>query len=102
NHPGEVLPSDAHLTFADIADQYLKRHVRTPLRRASAIYLFERHIDVLKRAQIPAAHGQSIRFADKAIDEITNSDVEAVREHQRQAARAAVATREQWKREKGE
>src|SRR5882672_3906983 len=102
NHPTEPLPADARLTFSDVADQYLKRHVRTPLRRESATYLIERHIDVLKRVQIPAAHGQAMRLGEKVFADITKSDVEAGRDYQREQARNAVTAREEWKREKAE
>jgi integrase len=100
NHP-EELPVDARLTFGDIADRYLDRYVRTPTRRKSAIKTFEWHIGVLKRAPIPAAHGQTIQLADKPWPP-TKADIEAVRDWRRQVVRDSVEARAQWLREKAE
>lgn len=77
-------PIETRLTFGDVVDQYLKRHVRTPTRRPRARAQMEVLIAVGRRAEIPAANGATIRFEQKPIDAITKADVEAVRTWRRQ------------------
>ena len=82
--PDEAPPHAAavvhtRLTFGDICDEYLKRHVRTPTRREGGRQMMEILIVVLRRAEIPAAQGTTVRLEQKPIDGITKADVEAVR-----------------------
>jgi integrase len=90
------VPADARLTFADVADRYRDRYVRVPTRRKMAGHAIELHLEALKRAEIPAARGHSVRLADKPIAEITKADIEAIRDGRRQAMRRAVEARVQW------
>jgi cob(I)alamin adenosyltransferase len=52
-------------------------------RRPAAVALFNVHLDLLLRAQVPAAHGATIALQDKAVAEVTKADVEAVRAERR-------------------
>jgi integrase len=73
----------ARLTFGDVCDQYLKRHVRIPTRRPGGRREMEILIAVLRRAQIPAGHGTTMKLEAKPLADITRADVEAVREWRR-------------------
>jgi integrase len=86
---GPAAPPEARLTFGDVCDQYLARHVRTPTRRPRGRREMEIMIKVLRRAEIPGPGGAGVRLEAKAIDAITRADVEAVRtwRRQEQAAR---------------
>jgi integrase len=70
---------DSRLTLGDVCDEYLKRHVKTPTRRAGGRKMMEILIAVLRRAEIPAAQSTTVRFEQKPIEDITKADVEAVR-----------------------
>jgi integrase len=78
------LPPEARLTFGDVCDQYLARHVRTPTRRPRGRREMEIMIALLRRAEIPGPGGAAVRLEAKAIDGITRADVEAVRTWRRQ------------------
>jgi len=67
------------LTFGDVCDVYLERHVRKPTRRPKGRLQMETNVRLLRRAEIPAAHGASVKLESKPIAEITKADVEAVR-----------------------
>ena len=77
--PVPAAPADMRLTFGDICDQYLRRHVQSPTRRMRGRREMEILIATLRRAEIPAANGSVIQLESKAIDAITRADVEAVR-----------------------
>jgi integrase len=77
--PESPPASDVRLTFGDICVEYLKRHVQIPTRRPRGRREMEILIAMLRRAEIPAANGTTIRFETKPIDAITRADVEAVR-----------------------
>jgi integrase len=82
--PVSAVPSDTRLTLGDVCDQYLKRHVQTPTRRARGRREMEILIAMLRRAELPAANDATVRLEAKPIDAITRADVEAVRAWRRQ------------------
>jgi integrase len=86
--PPQAPPADVRLTFGDICDEYLKRHVQMPTRRPRGRREMEILVAMARRAEIPAANGASIRLEMKPFDAITRSDVEAVRTWRRQEQRA--------------
>ena len=90
--PPAVTP-DAELTFGDVCDEYLKRHVYSPTRRARGRREMEILIAMARRAEIPAAHGATVRLEMKPIDAITRADVEAVRTWRRQEQDAGHSQR---------
>jgi integrase len=67
-----------------------------------AIYAIECHINALKRAEIPASHGHTVKLADKPVADITPDDIESVRRAQRQAMKQALGHRAQWDAEAAE
>jgi hypothetical protein len=77
--PSPAAQIDVRLTFGDVCDEYLKRHVRTPTRRPGGRQMMEILIGVLRRAEIPAANAATVRLEQKPIDFVTKADVEAVR-----------------------
>lgn len=79
-----AVPPEARLTFGDVCDQYLARHVRTPTRRPRGRREMEIMIALLRRAEVPGPGGAGVRLEVKAIDAITRADVEAVRTWRRQ------------------
>jgi integrase len=81
--PAPTLP-DLRLTFGDVCAEYLKRHVRIPTRRPRGRREMEILIAMMRRAEVPAANGATIRLEAKPIDAITRADVEAVRTWRRQ------------------
>lgn len=88
--PAPATPVDVRLTFGDICDEYLKRHVRLPTRRPGGRKLMEGHVALLRGAEIPAAQGATITLESKSITDITKADIEAVRVWRRQQQGAAV------------
>ncbi|HXG89535.1 MAG TPA: site-specific integrase [Vicinamibacterales bacterium] len=79
-------------TFADVAENYLLKFVRIPTRRPRGAAGMEILISMARRAEIPAANGTTIRLEEKAFDEITKADIEAVREwRQRETLRRGRA-----------
>jgi hypothetical protein len=56
----------AHLTFGDVCDQYLSRHVQKPTRRPRGRREMEILIAVLRKAEIPAAHGAMVQLERKS------------------------------------
>jgi integrase len=101
NHPEPTPQPDpaALLTVGDVIDTYVTRHVKSPTRRESAQKTMLWHLGVLRRTEIPAAHGQHIRFEQKPIKDVTKADIEAIRDARRRAQIGAVAARDQWERE---
>lgn len=77
--PEAPIDTESRLTFGDVVDQYLRRYVQTPTRRARGRREMEILLATMRRAEIPAANGSRIRFETKAIDAVTRADVEAVR-----------------------
>ena len=81
---GSSTPSpDAKLTFGDVADHYLDRHVRVPSRRPRAVQQAVSHLRILKGAEVPGPGGHGTALANRPIDSITKADVEAIRDGRR-------------------
>ena len=74
---------DSMLTFGDVVDQYLERHVRVPTRQARAVQQAVSHLRILLRAEVPGPGGQHVALAAKRLDLITKADVESIREARR-------------------
>src|SRR5262249_25627656 len=68
--------ADTRLTFGDICDEYVKHHVQTPTRRVGAQKAMTWNLALIRRTEIPAAHGSAIPLEQKAIDAITRADIE--------------------------
>ena len=83
---------DTGLTFGDVVERYLERHVRVPTRRPAAQQIMEWHLGVLRRAEVPAAGGATIRLEHKPLTAISKADVEAVRDGRRAQAKGAEST----------
>ena len=66
-------------TVGDVLDQYERGHVEQPGRRASGVRTMRAHLAVLRRVEIPGAHGQMVRFAQKAIKDVVTADIAAIR-----------------------
>jgi integrase len=71
------------LTFADVADAYLKRHVNVPSRRTAAAKSIENYVHILERLEIPIGDGQHAALRTRPFTSITKADLEAVREARR-------------------
>ena len=93
--PMPAAPVDVRLTFGDVCDQYLKRFVQVPTRRPRGRLEMEILIAMLRRAEVPAAKGATVRLEAKPIDTIMRADVEAVRtwRRQEQADRGVVGAK---------
>jgi integrase len=83
---------DTRLTFGDVVERYLERHVRVPTRRPAAQQVMEWHLGVLRRAEVPATGGATIRLEHKPLTAISKADVETVRDGRRAAAKASGPT----------
>ena len=82
---------DARLTFGDVCNQYLTRHVQIPTRRPRSRREMEILVALLCRAEIPVAHSATARLGTKPIDAITRADVEAVRAWRRREQAAGTS-----------
>src|SRR5262245_49561421 len=75
---------DTRLTFGDVADCYLRGYVPADQhgrpRREAGRKLMDWYVRALKRVEIPAAGGTTIRLELKPMADITRADVEAIRE----------------------
>lgn len=71
------------VTFGEVCDDYLERHVRVPTRRPRGRREMEILVALLRRARVPAADG-AVRLEQKPIAAVTRADVEAVRTWRRQ------------------
>ena len=83
--PDGAAPGHARrtpLTFGDLADDYLKQHVRTPTRRPLGRKMMEWHVGALRRAPLERA-GCKLTLADVAVAQISKADLEALRGHWR-------------------
>ena len=74
---------NARLTFGDVADHYLDRHVLVPSRRPRAVQQAVSHLRILRRAEVPGPGGHGIPLANRPIDSIIKADVEAIRDGRR-------------------
>ena len=81
------------VTFGDVCDQYLERHVRIPTRRPRGVREMEILIGMLRRAEIPAANGAMEKLEQKPIETLTRADVEAVRTWRRKEQAAGASKR---------
>lgn len=63
--PRLPAPVDSRLTFGDVCEKYLKRHVRIPTRRPIGKREMEIHIAVLRDAEIGGANGATVKLAAK-------------------------------------
>ena len=84
--------SATDLTFGDVVERYLERHVRVPTRRPAAQQVMEWHLGVLRNAEVPAAGGATIRLEHKPLTAITKADVEAIRDNRRAQAKGCAST----------
>ena len=82
----------ARLTFGDVVERYLERHVRVPTRRPAAQKNMEWDLGVLRRAEVPAAGGTTVRLEHKPLTTITKADVESVRDGRRAQAQESAST----------
>ena len=78
---------DPGLSFGDLVDRYIERHVRVPTRRPAAQKTMEWHLGVLRRAEVPAAGRTTVRLEHKVLTAINKADVEAIRDARRAAAK---------------
>jgi integrase len=78
------------LTFGDVVKEYVSRHVETPTRRPGAQQVMRWHLEVLKRTEVPAAEGTTVRLEQKSITAISKADVEAIRASRRATGRKGV------------
>jgi hypothetical protein len=86
------------LTLGDVVDHYKKRYVNVPTRGAKAAAMFDVHLNMLLRAEVPAAHQTTIALKDKPIAEITKADIEHLRMKRREQLMAAqAAQRRAWR-----
>lgn len=78
---------ETRLTFGDVGDEYVKRHVRTSTRRADGRREMEILIALARRAEIPAAKGARVRLETKPFADVTKADIEAVRDWRRRTSK---------------
>ncbi|HYN08034.1 MAG TPA: site-specific integrase [Vicinamibacterales bacterium] len=78
--PKADAPADTRLTFGDVADKYVEKHVKRDGRREAGRKLMEWYVAALRRADIPAANGATVKLEQKAIGTVTKADVEAIRD----------------------
>lgn len=74
-----AIAAPALLTFGDVCDSYLERHVRIPTRSKSARATMECLVAVARRAEVQAEHGAAVRLEDRPIVDVTKADIDAVR-----------------------
>ncbi|MBK9241581.1 MAG: site-specific integrase [Acidobacteria bacterium] len=89
---GAELPAD-DLTFGDVVRRYENEYVNVPTRRASAAEMFNVHLQMLLRAEVPGANGARVQLRHKPIAAITRADVEAVRADRRKGFADVLAGR---------
>ncbi len=82
--PPARLRVSTPLTFGDMCDEYLRRHVRIPTRRQRGRREMEILVAMLRRSEIPAGQRTTMRLEAKALTDITRADVESVRTWRRQ------------------
>jgi integrase len=75
-------PADVRLTLDDVAGRYLATYVpfdKGRPRREAGRKLMEWYVHALKRIEVPAANGTTVRLGALPFVDITKADVEAVR-----------------------
>lgn len=79
----EAARRDVRLTLGDAADRYLDEYIPVVLdgqvRSRAARVVMESYVNALRRREIPAARGTTVRLESKPLDDITAADVEHVR-----------------------
>lgn len=76
---GRGASAEVRLTLGDVADRYLAQHVRREGRREGGRKLMETYLARIRRAEVPAAQGTTVRLEAKPIDAVTTADVEHIR-----------------------
>jgi hypothetical protein len=84
----------ATLTFGDIGDVCEKSHVKTPTRRERARQVMITSLNLIRRTEIPAGQGTTVRIEEKPIDGFTPADIEAFRVSRREKHEKARQTLE--------
>jgi integrase len=92
--PEAPRPTDARLTFGDVATLYFDKHVNVPTRRKGPIAATANYLRIIRRAAVPASNGSTVSFESKPIVDVTKADVEAVREFRRAELREIASKRE--------
>jgi integrase len=67
--------TDTRLTFGDVADVYVRMHVRRPGRRSAGRKLMEWYVRRLRAVQVSDGNGGSILFEQKLIADLTTADI---------------------------
>ena len=70
------------LTFGQLADDYLKQHVRIPTRRPLGRKLMEWHVGALRRAPVERA-GCRLTLEEITVAQVTKADLETLRRYWR-------------------
>ena len=70
---------DQHLTLNDVVEEYKKKHVWKPGRRAKGGKIMEYNLAAAQRVEVPGPNGRTIRLGEKILAEITKADLEAAR-----------------------
>ncbi len=92
--PPPAPVADTRLTFGDVCDEYEKAHIKAPTRREGARKAMTWNLALIRRTEVPAGQGATIRLEQKPIDAITRADVEAFRTARRARLADAKATLE--------
>jgi hypothetical protein len=79
----ETTTAPAMLSFTDIANAYLERHVRVPARRQAAAQSIANYVHMLKRLEIPIGDGRHGALGTRPFATLTKADLEAVRDARR-------------------
>jgi integrase len=94
---GRVAESKAvttqQLTFGELADRFFNEVVQQPHRRESPMAAIKNYLRIAREVEIPSANGSTIRFEAKRIAEITDENLEAVRNARRAQLRQAAERR---------
>ena len=89
-------PVEVGLTFGDVATKYLKRYVHVATRRERAAAEMALQVEALRRAEVPAANGRTVRLEEEPVDAILKGDVEAIRDDRRAAMATSKAAWDEW------
>lgn len=89
----QPAPADTRLTFGDVVNLYLDKHVRVPTRRPGPIKATEYRLAIIRGLELPAANGRTVKLGEKAIADITKADLDAAREARRVQLRKASERR---------
>ena len=92
--PAVTEPAAAGLTLGDVIGAYVTRHVATPTRRKAALRAMTWNLDLIRRSEVPAANGATIRLEEKPVEDVRKADIEAFRATRRAILVAAQTTLE--------